>query len=83
MSVSAPPVEGGSIVLARVLFVTDLHKRYSDTSSIKNVLKQRLAIQNDIIAAVKVHNITHIIIGGDWYDRGFHGLGQEIGRAHV
>lgn len=83
MSVSALPVEGGSIVLARVLFVTDLHKRYSDTSSIKNVLKQRLAIQNDIIAAVKVHNITHIIIGGDWYDRGFHGLGQAYGAIEM
>lgn len=35
-------------------------------------------IQEDIIEFVLRNGITHIIIGGDWYDRGFHGLGPAF-----
>ncbi|MCM1218880.1 MAG: metallophosphoesterase [Lachnospiraceae bacterium] len=70
-------------MIARILFVSDLHKRYSDSSSIKGQLKSQMAIQEDIIAAVSRFGITHIIIMGDWYDRGFHGIGQAYGAMEM
>lgn len=70
-------------MIARILFVSDLHKRYSDSSSIKGMLKAQVAIQEDIISNVEKFGITHIVILGDWYDRGFHGIGQAYGAMEM
>ena len=70
-------------MVARILFITDLHKRYADSSSIKGQLKAQLAIQEDIIAAVEKYNFTHLVVTGDWYDRGFHGIGQAYGAMEM
>lgn len=76
-------MEGGSNLLARILFITDLHKRYKDSQSIKGQTTVQNMIQEDIIRFNKEHNVTHNIIGGDWYDRGFHGLGQAYGQIEM
>lgn len=70
-------------MIAKVLFITDMHKRWNDSSSIKGMLKAQLAIQNDILTVVEQQKITHIVIMGDWYDRGFHGLGQAYGAMEM
>lgn len=62
----------------RILFITDLHKRYKDSTSIKGQLEAQRLVQEDIIAFNKQHGITHNVILGDWYDRGFHGLCQAF-----
>lgn len=63
-------------MLARILFISDLHKRYTDMRSIKNILPVQHKIQEELIAFNKSAGVTHNVILGDWYDRGFHGLGQ-------
>lgn len=70
-------------MVARILFVTDLHKRYSDSSSIKGQLDAQQAIQEDIISAVDKFGFTHIVITGDWYDRGFRGIGPAYGAMEM
>lgn len=63
-------------MLAKILFITDFHKRYSDMKSIKGILPVQHAIEMEFVEFNKKNNITHNIITGDWYDRGFHGLGK-------
>lgn len=63
-------------MLAKILFVSDLHKRYTDMRSVKNILPVQHKIQEELIAFNKSAGVTHNVILGDWYDRGFHGLGQ-------
>lgn len=63
-------------MLARALFLTDLHKRYKDMSSIRGIVPVQHKIQHEIINFCVENNVTHIFIAGDWYDRGFHGIGQ-------
>lgn len=70
-------------MIAKILIVTDLHKRWKDSTSIKNQLSVQQKIQEDIIAFCKEQGITHVIIAGDWYDRGFHGLAQAYGAIEM
>ena len=65
-------------MLGKILFVTDLHKRYTDSTNVRGQLKAQDLIQQDIIKAVSDHGITHIVITGDWYHRGFHGLCEAM-----
>lgn len=76
-------MEGGLTVIAKILFITDLHKRYKDSSSIKGQLAVQQKIQEEIINFNYQNGITHNIIAGDWYDRGFHGLGQAYGAIEM
>lgn len=76
-------MEGGLTVLAKILFIPDLHKRYKDSSSIKGQIQVQQQIQEDIIKFNKENGITHNIVAGDWYDRGFHGLGQAYGAIEM
>lgn len=70
-------------MLARALFITDLHKPYKDPSSIKGRLVANMKIQQDIIDFIGSHEITHCFVAGDWYDRGFHGLGPAYGAIEM
>lgn len=70
-------------MIAKILCISDMHKRYRDPSSIKGLIKVQEEIQNEIIDYVQHNGITHIIILGDWYDRGFHGLGQAYGAMEM
>lgn len=70
-------------MLARVLFISDLHKRYKDSTSIKGQLEVQQKIQEDIIKFNKQYDVTHNVILGDWYDRGFHGIGQAFGAIEM
>lgn len=63
-------------MLARLLFVTDLHKRWKDMDSIHGIVSVQHKIQHEIIDFCKNNGVTHVFIAGDWYDRGFHGIGQ-------
>ena len=68
---------------ARILCLSDLHKRYKDSTNVKGQIEVQQKIQNDIIDYVKANNVTHLIILGDWYDRGFHGLGPAYGAIEM
>ena len=70
-------------MLARILFVTDFHKRYKDSTSIKGLLPVQQRIQEEIIKFCVDNGVTHVIQTGDWYDRGFHGLGQAYGAIEM
>lgn len=70
-------------MLAKILFITDLHKRWKDSESIKGSMVVQQKIQEDIIAFNKSEGITHNVILGDWYDRGFHGLCQSWGATEM
>lgn len=56
---------------ARILFVTDLHKACREMSSIKGRIEATTTIQNDIIKFNRENNITHLVVAGDWYHRGY------------
>lgn len=70
-------------MLAKILFITDMHKRWRESESIKNSIPVQQQVQEDIIEFNKANGITHNILGGDWYDRGFHGLGQAWGAIEM
>ena len=70
-------------MLARILFITDLHKRWHDSESIKGSMQVHPKIQEDIIRFNQDNGVTHNIILGDWYDRGFHGLCQSWGATEM
>lgn len=70
-------------MIARLLCIPDLHKRYSDGSSIKGQFSVQIKIQEDIISAVHELGATHILQLGDWYDRGFHGLCMAYGSMEM
>jgi hypothetical protein len=76
-------VEGGLTVIAKILCISDFHKRYKDSASIKGQLEVQQLIQEELIAFNKANGITHNIVLGDWYDRGFHGLGQAYGSMEM
>lgn len=71
------------MILAKAMAVADMHKRYKDSSSIKGQIEVQNLIQQEIIDAVKEEGITHIFVTGDWYDRGFHGLGPAYGSIEM
>lgn len=70
-------------MIARILCISDLHKRYKEGSSVKNNIEVQKLIQEDIIAFNIEHAVTHNIILGDWYDRGFHGLGPAYSEIEM
>ena len=70
-------------MIAKILYISDLHKRYKDGTSIKGQLVAQQKVQEDIINFCQQHEITHVIVGGDWYDRGFHGIGQAYGAIEM
>ena len=70
-------------MLAKVLYIPDFHKRYKDSSSIKGIVDVQRLQQEEIIQFILNNGITHVIIGGDWYDRGFHGLGAAYGAMEM
>lgn len=70
-------------MIAKVLFITDLHKRWKDSESIKGSLDVQLKIQEDLIRFNTENGVTHNVIAGDWYDRGFHGLCQSWGATEM
>lgn len=76
-------MEGGLIVSAKILCLTDLHKRYNESVTIKGLLEVQQLIQEEIIEYVKTNEVTHVIILGDWYHRGFHGLGRAYGAIEM
>jgi len=63
---------------AKILCVSDLHKRWSDGASIKGSKLVQDLIQDDIIQYVRDNGITHIFTLGDWYHRGYHGLSEAL-----
>ena len=46
-------MEGGLIVLARLLVLSDFHKKYKDPSSIKGLLNVQQKIQEEVIAEME------------------------------
>lgn len=76
-------MEGGLIVLARLLVLSDFHKKYKDPSSIKGLLNVQQKIQEEVIEFIHKNGVTHVLITGDWYDRGFHGLGKAYGAMEM
>lgn len=54
-----------------VLFVSDLHKRYTDFASIKNYREAIKLVQQDILNFCINNENTVLISLGDWYDKGY------------
>ena len=61
---------------ARILFLTDLHKRDTDFTTIIGYTKAIDAVQEDVLATIKRVGITHVVIGGDWYDKGYRSINR-------
>jgi hypothetical protein len=57
--------------LAKVLFVTDLHKRDIDFTSIGGYTKAIDEVQSDLLKFIEQQGVTHMISTGDWYDKGY------------
>lgn len=62
---------------AKILFVSDLHKRDIDFSSIKGYTNAVDLVQLDIINFIQQQGITHFISLGDWYDKGYRNIGRS------
>ncbi len=56
---------------ARILFVSDLHKACKEMSTIRGRLEASTRIQEDIVRFCKEKAVTHLVILGDWYHRGY------------
>jgi predicted phosphodiesterase len=63
-------------MIARVLFVTDLHKRDTDLSSIVGYTNATDAVQQDLLDFIKKQEITHLVSTGDWYDKGYRNVNR-------
>lgn len=63
---------------AKLLYLTDLHKRMKDITTIKGYVNAVNKVEKDIYNFVANNGITHVLIGGDWYDRGY---GTDIASA--
>lgn len=70
-------------MLAKILCLSDMHKRWKDSESVRGLIDTQVQIQMDIINYIKSNGVTHVFILGDWYDRGFHGLGQAMGAIEM
>lgn len=62
---------------ARILFVSDLHKRDCDFSSIAGYTKAVDAVQGDILQFIRKNNVTHLVSLGDWYDKGYRSINRS------
>lgn len=62
---------------ARILFVSDLHKRDCDFSTIAGYTKAVDAVQKDLLAFIKEKGVTHLVSLGDWYDKGYRSINRS------
>lgn len=62
---------------ARILFLTDLHKRDVDFSTIAGYTKAVDVVQQDILQFIKDNNVTHLVSAGDWYDKGYRSINRS------
>lgn len=62
---------------AKILFVSDLHKRDVDFSTIAGYTKAVDMVQQDILRFIKENNITHLVSLGDWYDKGYRSINRH------
>lgn len=62
--------------MVRILFLTDLHKRDVEFTSITGYLSACDKVQHDILRFVKDNCVTHIISCGDWYDKGYRNVAR-------
>lgn len=65
-------------MFARVLLVSDLHKRQTDFTSIGNYTKAVDKVQLDILKFIRENNITHFVSLGDWYDKGYSNTARTL-----
>lgn len=63
---------------ARILFLTDLHKRDTDFTTIIGYTKAIDRVQDDILGFIQRQNVTHVVIGGDWYDKGYRNINRTF-----
>lgn len=63
---------------ARILFLTDLHKRDADFTTITGYTEAIDKVQDDILTTVRNLGVTHIIVGGDWYDKGYRSINRTF-----
>jgi predicted phosphodiesterase len=62
---------------ARILFVSDLHKRDVDFSTIAGFTKAIDAVQHDLLRFIKENGVTHLVSLGDWYDKGYRSINRS------
>lgn len=62
---------------ARILFVSDLHKRDVDFSTIAGYTKAVDAVQQDLLTFIKQNGVTHLVSLGDWYDKGYRSINRS------
>lgn len=63
-------------MLAKILFVSDLHKRDCDFTTIAGYTKALDAVQHDILRFIVENGVTHLISLGDWYDKGYRSINR-------
>jgi len=63
-------------MLARILCIPDLHKRYIDSANIKGQVMAIKHVQQDLINLNTSYEFTHNILLGDWYHKGYHSVGH-------
>lgn len=57
--------------MVNLLYLTDLHKKMQDVSTLRGYRNAVNLVMQDIFKLVEERQITHIVLGGDWYDSGF------------
>ena len=61
---------------ARILFLSDLHKRDIDFSTIQGYTTAIDAVQRDVLTFIAEHGVTHVVSMGDWYDQGYRSINR-------
>ena len=62
----------------RYAYVTDMHKRTKDITTIRGYTRVNREVQLDVMKRCKELEVNGILIGGDWYDSGY---GTDIAAA--
>ena len=63
---------------ARILFVTDLHKRDTDFTTVVGYTHAIDLVQEDLLRFIEANHVTHLILGGDWYDKGYRSINRTF-----
>ena len=58
-------------MLAKILCANDFHRRPTDITTIKGYVKCNEAVHAALCDELRRGAYTHMILGGDWYDKGY------------
>lgn len=63
---------------ARILFISDFHKKSTNPSNMPGYIQAINAVQLDLLRYVRENQVTHVIYLGDLYDKGYRSINRAV-----